>query len=299
MPDWQERINRETRPAIRAEHELRYAAAAPIVHASDAWLDLGCGIGLAAGAGIGATYEGLALLVDVDEGALEIAGRSIVAREVVTLAADLTAAAALEQVRERLLAAAGDGPACITCFETIEHLATFAPLVELLVELASRHRCTVVLSVPNDAFWAVENPHHATMWGEGAVEELRLLLPGDHVLVQQVALHGSALARSDDDTQEVAMVSATAEVPTHLVLAFGERAGELAMTSRVVQTDLDEQRRWERQRESDLRYYAAQADAAQERLTALQARVGELEDELERASAGAGGAPPSPAGSDA
>ncbi len=29
MPDWQERITRDTKPAIRVEHDLRYAVAAP------------------------------------------------------------------------------------------------------------------------------------------------------------------------------------------------------------------------------------------------------------------------------
>lgn len=291
MPDWQERIDRETRPAIRAEHELRYAAAAPIVQRSSAWLDLGCGTGLAAAAGIGTTFDGCAVLVDADEGAVELARTTVVGREIVALTADLAAADGLELVRERFIAAAAGEPACVTCFETIEHLATFVPLMELLVELAEQHRCTVVLSAPNDAFWAIENPHHTTMWSEGAVEELRRLLPADHVLVQQVALQGSALVRSDDDTQEVAMVSATAAVPTHLLLAFGARSGELAITTRVVQTDLDEQRRWERQRESDLSYYAAQAGAAQTQLATLQGRIQELEDRLQGASAGAGGAP--------
>ena len=41
MPDWQERITKETAPAIRVEHDVRYAAAAPLVLASAAWADLG------------------------------------------------------------------------------------------------------------------------------------------------------------------------------------------------------------------------------------------------------------------
>ena len=40
-----------------------------------------------------------------------------------------------------------------------------------------RGRTTVLLSVPNDAFWAIENPYHETMWGEGAFAELRRMLP--------------------------------------------------------------------------------------------------------------------------
>ena len=45
---------------------------------------------------------------------------------------------------------------------------------------------TVVMSVPNDAFWATENPHHRTMWGEGAFAELQSLLPEGHTVAPQV-----------------------------------------------------------------------------------------------------------------
>ena len=48
MSDWQERITRETAPAIRAEHELRYRIGAPLIAASAGMGDLGCGTGLAA-----------------------------------------------------------------------------------------------------------------------------------------------------------------------------------------------------------------------------------------------------------
>ena len=43
MTNWQERIDRETAPAIRTEHELRYLAARPLVAGSGVWADLGCG----------------------------------------------------------------------------------------------------------------------------------------------------------------------------------------------------------------------------------------------------------------
>jgi len=257
MPDWQERITRETAPAIRVEHELRYAAAAPLVHASAAWADLGCGTGLAAAAGLGTPYAGTALLVDADEAAVEQACALVAAQTVAPLVADLTDSADLKRVRTQLLAAAPEGRRCVTCFEVIEHLATFAPLVELLVELAEQDDTSVVASVPNDAFWALENPHHMTAWGEGAVEELRSLLPADHVLAQQVALQGSALARGDDEREEVASVRIAGGVPTHYLLAFGPDAAMLATAPRVAQADLAEQRRWERQRESDLAYAEA------------------------------------------
>lgn len=273
MPDWQERITRETAPAIRVEHELRYAAAAPLIHAGAAWCDLGCGTGLAAAAGLGRPYEGAALLVDADEGTLAQAQDAVQARELATLAADLADPEAVARVRERLLETA-PGRRCVTCFETLEHLASFAPLVTLLVELAEEHGFTVVLSVPNDAFWAIENPFHASAWGEGAVAELRSLLPADHVAAEQVALQGSALVRAGAEANEVASVAIGAGVPSHFVLAFGPGADELAAGPRVVQADLAQQRRWERQRESDLAY--------------AEARVGELEATANPPAAGTG-----------
>lgn len=269
MPDWQQRISRETAPAIRVEHELRYAAAAPLIRASAVWCDLGCGTGLAAAAALGGPYDGVALLVDADADAVREAQDAIEARETVALTADLADPAELERIRARLLASDAPGPRCVTCFEAIEHLASFVPLVALLVELAEQADCTVVLSVPNDAFWAIENPHHATTWGEGAVAELRSLLPADHVVAHQVALQGSALVRAGATAEEVASVAIGDGVPTHVLLAFGPGAESLAAGPRVVQADLSGQRRWERQRESDLAY--------------AEARIGELE-----AASGAG-----------
>lgn len=282
MPDWQERITQETAPSIRVEHELRYAAAAPIVHASAAWCDLGCGTGLGAAAGLGVPYAGSALLVDVDESAVEQARTTVAAEVVLPFTADLTDSDDLARVRDALIAAA-DGRRCVTCFEVIEHLATFVPLVELLVELAERHDVSVVASVPNDAFWAIENPHHVTAWGEGAVEELRSLLPADHVFAHQVALQGSALVRPGATAEEVASIHIGDGVPTHFLLAFGPDAGLLATGPRVVQADLAEQRRWERQRESDLFVMADTTERLKRetaRVAELRAYVRELEERL-------------------
>jgi hypothetical protein len=64
-------------------------------------------------------------------------------------------------------------------------------------------------------------------------------------------------------------------VATHFIAAFGPRHSELAPTSAVVQTDLHEQRRWERQRESNLAL-AEQEIAEQGRRIATQ------QDELKK-----------------
>lgn len=263
MPNWQERITHDTRPAIRAEHELRYALAAPLIRATARWCDLGCGAGVGAAAALDGDYDGRALLVDLDQQAAEQAAETIPAGSATALAADLSDAADLARVAEAAAALAADGPLCVTCFEVVEHLESFAPLVEMLTGLAGAHDCTVVLSVPNDAFWAIESPFHQTTWGEGAVQELRGLLPADHVLLHQVALQGSAVVPVGESARASADVELFPGVPSHFLLAFGPRAAELAAAPRVVQTEIEEQRRWERQRESDLLYYV-RADRLQQ-----------------------------------
>lgn len=267
MPDWQERITDDTRPAIRAEHELRYAIAAPLVRASARWCDLGCGTGLGAAAAFaGEELDGAALLVDADAAAAERAADAVPVRDATALGADLATAEGIAQVRAALAVEAGDGTLCITAFELIEHLASFAPLVELLVELAARPGTTVLLSVPNDAFWAIDNPHHRTTWGEGAVEELRSLLPAGHVAFHQLTLEGSALLPLGETTAARTEVALSPGTPSHVLLAFGAQADRVASALTVVQSDVEAQRRWERQRESDLLYYVKKVEALERQL---------------------------------
>ena len=250
MADWQERITRDTKPSIRVEHDLRYAAAAPFVAGAATWCDLGCGTGVAAADALGDTPLARVVLVDADADALDQAGRDLQARDVVRVQADL----ATEEGVAAVLAALGDGePGTITCFEVIEHLTTFVPLVGALVELGEQG-WTVVLSVPNDAFWALENPYHETMWGEGAFDELRRLLPADAVVARQVPLDGSHLVvEGRDGPLELPPVTPRPDaVPSHFIAAFGPRAGELASRALAIPSDLDGRRTWERQRESTL-----------------------------------------------
>ena len=258
--DWEERISRETNPAIRIEHETRYRMAAPAIRAAPVWCDLGCGNGIAAAAALGEPFEGRAVLVDLAEDALRQAEREIKADETVALTADLSVEEDLRRVRNTLLDGSSGG-GCITCFEVVEHLANFGPLVELFVELAEQHEFTVVISVPNDAFWGLENPFHHTMWGEGAFEELRRLLPDDHVVARQVALQGSltlvdGAGRESGHSVDVAANQGGA-VPTHFLLGLGPNASRLAAAAAVGEADLIERRRWERQRENDLAFLSA------------------------------------------
>jgi len=276
MADWQERITRDTKPSIRVEHDLRYAAAAPIVRGAASWADLGCGSGVAAADALGADSLGRVVLVDADHEALDQAGRDLQAREVVRVHADLARDTGVAEVRSALDAGA---PGAITCFEVIEHLETFVPLVEALIELSAAG-WTVVLSVPNDAFWALENPYHHTMWGEGAFEELRRLLPADAVIARQVPLDGSHLVlETFDGVLEVPAIQPRPDaVPSHFLAAFGPQAGLLASRALAIPSDLDGRRTWERQRESTLAVLEAE-------LAELRAYVKWSSEELARLNA--------------
>ena len=259
MPDWQERITRDTAPVLRAEHGLRYRLAAPLVANAAVWCDLGSGNGVAAADVFGGSLSGRAILVDVASDAVEAAAGELRAAgitEVAPLTADLTDAGALDRIRTALLETPGER--VVTCFEVVEHLSTFVPLIQLLSELAEAGEATVLLSVPNDAFFATDNPHHLSSWGAGAFDELRRLLPSEAQVFHQVALSGSAIVPADGagtGSPSVALQGADA-VPTHFVAVMGARAAAVAggPHAEVVQTDLDGQRTWEREREANLAY---------------------------------------------
>ncbi len=250
-----ERITEATNPFIKLEHELRYGAAVPILIESPAWCDLGAGEGVAAATVLPLDFSGRVLLVDRSEDALREAQRRLEYLSPDTLVVDLSTPGSLTVLRDRLAGAEWDG-ATITCFEVFEHLDDFEPLLELLRILADERGCTVVMSVPNDAFTGVENPHHLTVWGEAAVEELRRTLDGSVVIAHQLPLQGSQILRTD----EPRIVSVEARVvpdiePSHFILSFGPRAPLLGEGGGLVQTDIAAQRAWERQREAALEYY--------------------------------------------
>jgi SAM-dependent methyltransferase len=294
MSDWQERITHETAPSIRAEHDLRYVAAAPLILAAGSWADLGCGNGIAAAAALGAERPRHAVLVDVDPRAVELAAAELLIPSAATLVADLTDHGDLEEIGRLLLA--GPPEPVVTCFEVVEHLSSFLALLEWAGEMTRAHRATFLISVPNDAFWSIQNPHHLSAWGEGAFEELRRLLPAEQTLLRQVALSGSALVDWDAGpaTHPVEVsVGGPATVATHFLAAFGPRHGDLARSALAVQSEMLEQRRWERQRESDLarsqRLALEQQEQLQERTVWFEEwrkYIHELERELKRPLSG-------------
>jgi len=236
------------------EHELRYALVAPLVDGAPLWVDLGCGDGVAAADALGVRTAREMLLVDASAEAVARAERELAGAR--TLQADLGAAGGVEAVRSAI----GGSEAIVTCFELLAELDDFVPCVDLLRSLGDR--CTVVLGVPNDAFWS--RPARPTVWGEGAFEELRRLLPSGHVVLHQVPLAASGIVASSGAEVSLAPARVTAEqVPSHYLVAFGPRVGELASVAAARAIDADEERRRERERESRLEW--------------LTARVGELE----------------------
>lgn len=253
MSDWQERITRETAPAIRAEHDLRYRIVAPLVLAGGPWADLGCGNGVAAAAALGQSRPPHAVLVDVETSVVERASEELGLPDETLIVGDLTDPADLERVGAALRSFGGEP--LITCFEVVEHLSTFLPLLEWAAAMVRDQGATFVLSVPNDAFWSIQNPHHLTSWGEGAFEELSRLLPPDRSLLRQVALSGSAIVdwEAGEERHGLDLVAGgVGTVATHFLAAFGPRHGQLRHDALVVQSNVLEQRRWERQRENDI-----------------------------------------------
>ena len=258
MPDWEERISRETSPALRAEHDLRYALAAPLIAEAGTWCDLGCGNGIAAADVLAGRFDGRAVLVDVDADAARSAERELGIADTTTLTGDLSDPADVDRVREAVLA--GPAPRVVTCFEVVEHLRSFVALVDALSALAEAGEVTALLSVPNDAFWALENPYHETMWGEGAFAELRSMLPASAVVARQVPLAGSIVVPESgggEETSATLQAPSPAAIPSHFLIAMGPSATQLGVHAAVAATDLDAHRRWERQRDADNAYFQA------------------------------------------
>lgn len=254
MVSWEERITKSSDPSIQIEHELRYQFAVPIIQSAETWCDLGCGTGVAARRALKNHFAGKHIvLVDLEETALAEAKSDFSNDTTTAFCADLTNEEHLERVHKTLLDQ--PGPRAITCFETVEHLSTFVPLLNLLTTLANTNETTVLISVPNDEFWAIENPHHVTTWGEGAFAELKSLLPKEHVIAHQTSLAGSSILTNQHEEVDSwqAPELAFSRVPTHFLAGFGPQHNELHKTmQQVTQVDPTEQRLWTRQREANL-----------------------------------------------
>jgi 2-polyprenyl-3-methyl-5-hydroxy-6-metoxy-1,4-benzoquinol methylase len=286
VPDWYERITQETPPDILAEHDLRYALVAPLIAESALWCDLGCGNGIGAATALaGRRPGGRVVLVDNDGEAIAAAKRELAVAEAVAITADLASPDGLARVREHV---GGEEGTVVTCFEVIEHLENFVPLVTMLSELV-QSGATVVLSVPNDAFWNMRNPYHLAKWGEGAMAELRSVLPKDHTVLHQVALSGSAVVPEGGDGRFDVGVQARAEgPPTHFIVAMGAQADRVRPGAQVTQVDVVAQRSWERQREAHLAVAEATIAKQSKWFEEWRRHIHGLEKELGRPLSGAG-----------
>jgi hypothetical protein len=174
--------------------------------------------------------------------------------------ADALVAALREQAQEGSV---------IACVGVLERLSGFARVVHALVALATERQVTVVLALPNDAALDATGGPRRSVWGEGAVAELRGLLPSDHVALKLLSLRGAALVPADG-AQELSVGSgagagAGSAAPAGFVLAFGPRAQRLQGAAAVAAADLTAERAYERARTAELEVLRA-------RIAALDAR---------------------------
>ena len=179
----------------------------------------------------------------VERIARELAGEDSIV-DVAALAGDDPDPAAIASA---LQAHAVEG-AVVVCAGVLERLAAFGPVVEALVAISAQRAATIVLAVPNDAYPSDGSVGRASSWGEGAVAELRRLLPPDHRVFHQVALRGSALVAETETAQLPAIVGIDprATAPVAFVLAFGPRAAQLEHRAEVAAADVRAERDRER-----------------------------------------------------
>lgn len=154
--------------------------------------------------------------------------------------------------------------AVIACLDVLEQLDHFLPVVEALVA-AAKAGATVVLRVPNTP---LTGQRGASTWGEGAVEELRGLLPADAVVLRQVPLRGAAVVREHGVLAVAVDVDVAGhDAASHFVAAFGPRAAELADAAAVAPADLAAERAEQHRLRSDVAFLEA-------RVRELEARLG-------------------------
>jgi SAM-dependent methyltransferase len=268
MPTWEARVSRGTAPADRVDAELRYALAAPLVREAALWIDLGCGTGVPAGAAFaGLPIAARAILADNEPEALADAARETGVEVAATVEADLATAEGAAAVQAAVAAAGIEGPRVVTCFDVLHQLTDFTALVDLVLALGSAEGgpTTVLLSVPDDAAGALDDPHRASAWSAGAAEELRRILPPGTVRLHQAPVRAAAIVPAGEGA-DVPLGTVTVpadQAPSHHLLAFGPGAAALRPVARARPADLDAERADARRRESDLAYLEARLAEAE------------------------------------
>lgn len=180
--------------------EIRYRLVAPLAERAGTWIDVG---------GDGRALPGVErTLADADD------------------------IAALRDA----VAAAPD--ALVTALDVLARLPGYVGLVEALVGVAEEHGATVVLAVP-DHGTGEEPPGTPPAFTAGAVEELRRLLPAEHVVLHQVPVRGAAIVPADAEpaTHAMQVTVAPAPAPTHHLLAFGPHVAALSGVAAAQQVD--------------------------------------------------------------
>jgi hypothetical protein len=161
---------------------------------------------------------------------------------------------------------AADG-AVIACIEVLERLVDFVAVVEALVAASAERGATVVMAVPNDAYAGQTSADRASTWGEGALAELRSLLPADHVVFHEIALRGAALVPAGEHAELPAVVEVDprATAPVGFVLAFGPRAARIAPGAEIAAADVAAERAHERARTAELEVLRATTHSVEPR----------------------------------
>ena len=158
----------------------------------------------------------------------------------------------------------------VACVRVLERLERFVEVVEVLAQLSRERGATVVMAIPNHAWDADGAEAAATSWGDGAVAELRGLLPAGHVVFHEVALRGAAFVPADDEENKLSVpvvIDQRVTVPVAFVLAFGPQAGELSPHALARAADLSAERAFEHAR-------TAEIDVLRARTRALEAAPG-------------------------
>ena len=252
MPDWQERITRETPPQIRLEHVVRYAAAVPLIAARLVVRPrLRDG---PRGRGGGRRAEARALRRRRRRRWRSEAAARFPDAEATTSRSTSRATTACRPCA--ICSRTGDGP-CITCFELIEHLDDFGPL------------CASSSSAPSGSDGRAQR-------AERLAQRSRESVPRGDVgrgLARGAAplLPASTRARAGRDRRlcaprqpTTAPRDVTVDVrlepvagPSHMLRRVRPacRRGRAPRRAKVV--DADEHALWERQREAELAFFEA------------------------------------------
>ena len=134
------------------------------------------------------------------------------------------------------VAAAGSRP-MVTAFGVLETLDDHVALVETLVALVEGGEATAIFDVPDHGTDA-EPPSGKPVFTAGSVEELRSILPSDHVVLHEVPLRGAAIIAADAGSEDrTVTITLAPGAPQRVLLAFGPSASSLSTVAAATQFD--------------------------------------------------------------